>query len=272
MAVCVTHPTLTIHPPDSELNNTWIYDYEPYCDTTILWSDLICQVRRGNFFYENASSTYVELDSMVAAGGASQETSAEGAETGIPNLLSQSLDGIDTIAVGSSNLTNFPVGIPRLDWDHGYTTLHALGLGSNSTLLNSLVQAGSIASRVWSIFWGRMWVDDWIDGSVVLGGYDSELAVGKNHTQSLDYSDDTGCWTGMSLVISDIQLNYPNGTDVSIFPGNYALPACIVPQRQLLIEAPESILETFERTTGMVQTGTSYNIHWSAAQYAAGGA
>lgn len=74
---------------DRELNNTWIYGYKPYCDDTVLWNDLICQVRRGNFFYENASSTYDEETSMVAAGGASNETNDEGAETGIPGLLSE---------------------------------------------------------------------------------------------------------------------------------------------------------------------------------------
>ncbi|ROV96865.1 hypothetical protein VPNG_09261 [Cytospora leucostoma] len=258
--------------PWAELNNTWIYDYEPYCDDTVLWNDLMCQVRRGNFFYENASSTYDEETSMVAAGGASNETNDEGAETGIPDLLSESLDGTDTIAVGSLNLTTFPLGIPRLEWDHGYTTLHALGLGSNSTFLNSLVQAGSIASRVWSIFWGRMWVDDWVDGSVVFGGYNSELVSGENHTQALDYSDDTGCWTGMKVVVSDIKLNSLNGEDVSIFPNNYALPACIVPHRQLLIEAPGDLRDTFESLTEMNYTGASYGLHWSAAQYSAIGA
>ncbi|ROV94092.1 hypothetical protein VMCG_08247 [Cytospora schulzeri] len=258
--------------PWAELNNTWIYDYEPYCSKSDIYSDLICQVRRGDFFYENASSSYDEATNMVAAGGASHETNSYGAELGIPKLLSKSLDGADTIAVGSTNLTNFPIGIPRLEWDAGYTTLHALGMGSNSTFLNSLLQAGTIASRVWSIFWGRMWVDDWLDGSMVLGGYDSELVKGKNYTQALDYSNETGCWTGMLVTISDIQLNYPDGTDVSIIPEHYALPVCLVPHRQLLIEAPVSIRENFESVTGMNMTGTSYNVHWSAAQYKAEGA
>lgn len=145
-------------------------------------------------------------------------------------------------------------------------------MGSNSTFLNSLVQAGTIASRVWSIFWGRMWVDDWLDGSVVLGGYDSELVLGKNYTQALDYSKETGCWTGMSVTISDIQLNDLNGGDVSILPDHYNLPVCIVPHRQLLIEAPGSIREKFDSATGMKSIGQSTNFHWSAAQYLAEGA
>lgn len=211
---------------------------------------------------------------MQAAGGATQETTYLGAETGIPNLITSSINGDDVIEIGSANLTSFPIGIPRLEsgWDHGYTTLHALGLGKNSTFLNSLLRAGQIASLSWSLFWGRMWVDDWLDGSLVLGGYDSKVSVGDNYTQALDYSDNdgTGCFTGMKVTITGIELNFSNGSDVTIYED--ALPVCIVPQRQLLIEGPRSIREAFENTTGMVYQNTSYGLHWSAVQYSADGA
>lgn len=258
---------------NSELNNTWIYDYQPYCDDTIIRTDEICKVRRGNYFYENDSSTYVEKASIQAALGATQETDLSGAETGIPDLIAESLTGDEVIDIGGlANVTSFPIGIPRLNWDHGYTTLHAIGLGQNSTLLNSLVQGGQIASHVWSIFWGRMWVDDWLDGSVVLGGYDSSLTTGANYSQPLDYTDEdgTGCWTGMKVTITGIELNFLNGTDVNIYDD--ALPTCLVPQRQLLLEGPSTIRESFENATGMVYQSISYGLHWSAAQYLAEGA
>lgn len=253
-----------------ELNNTWVYDYEPYCDVTVIWNDLICQVRRGNYYYENESSTFTKFENLVAAGGALQEeTNASGEEAGIPILLLESLDGTDTFDFGPIKLNEFPIGIPRLEWDHGYTMLHALGLGRNSTLLNSLVETGQIASRVWSLFWGRMWIDNWLDGSLVLGGYNSDLTLQQNYTQALDYSDGTGCWTGMKVTVIDIILNFRDGTDTSIFPSNYALPCCIVPQRQLLIEAPVAILESFENKTGMASQGVSYGLHWAATQFLA---
>lgn len=186
--------------------------------------------------------------------------------------MTNSLGGTDTTSLGGINLTTWPIGIPRLNWDHGYTTLHALGLGRNSTFLQSLVDTGQAASKVWSVFWGRMWVDDWLDGSVVLGGYDSELVIGVNYTQSLDYSESTGCWTGMKVTITDIVLNVRDDSKVSIFPTNYALPTCIVPQRQLLLEAPSSIVDNFEKKTGMSTIGPSYGLHWSAVQYLAANA
>lgn len=255
-----------------ELNNTWVYDYEPYCDVSIIWSNLICHVRRGGYFYENGSSSWDKTTNLVAAGGAPQETDDTGAETGIVHLLSTSLDGTDTISLSGTNLTAWPIGIPRLNWDHGYTTLHALGLGRNSTFLQGLVDTGEIASRVWSIFWGRMWIDDWLDGSVVLGGYDSDLVLGDNYTQALDYSNTTGCWTGMRVTVTDMVLNIRDGSDVSIFPEHYELPTCIVPQRQLLMEAPGEILTNFDAATGMSSIGTSFGLHWSAVQYLAGNA
>lgn len=145
--------------------------------------------------------------------------------------------------------------------------LHALGLGSNSTYLNALRSAGHIGSRVWSIFWGRMWIDEPLDGSLVLGGYDGEKVIGKNYTAPLDYADYTGtggCWTGMKVIISDIKVNFRDGSDESIFPSNTALPVCLVPQRQLLLEAPNSYVDKFEKITRINHTDISYGLHWSA--------
>ena len=205
---------------------------------------------------------------MEAAGGARTESTFQGSEIGIKKLMSTSLLGDDTLIVnGSDSLENFPIGIPRLRWDSGYTMLHALGLGSNSTYLNALRSAGQISSRVWSIFWGRMWIDDAIDGSLVLGGYDQEKVIGKNFTAPLDYDDYTGsggCWTGMKVIVNDIKVNFRDGSDESIFPSNTALSVCLVPQRQLLLEAPNGIADKFEEVTGVNSTGTSYGLHWSA--------
>ncbi|KAM0132661.1 hypothetical protein ACHAP3_006331 [Botrytis cinerea] len=253
--------------PWAELNNTWLYDYDSLCDSSIIFDDTICRVRRGNFFFENGSTTYEKGRNMVAVGAATVETASYGAESGIADLMTTSLAGSDIFSPGSTNLSEFPIGIPRKNWDHGYTILHAMGMGTNSTYLNSLVETGKIASRVWSIFWGRMWIDQPLDGQVVMGGYDQEKVIGQNYTQELDYSEATGCWTGMKVTISDIELVDRTGTTTSIFPPNFALPVCIVPQRQLLIEAPGSILDTFQNKTNTQTTGVSYGLHWLAQLY-----
>ncbi|KAK8848342.1 aspartic peptidase domain-containing protein [Apiospora arundinis] len=271
-----TPPQDLVVMPWAELNNTWLYDYEAYCDNSIIWNDVICAVRRGEYFYENASSTYQQSSDIRTAGGATVETGAKGAELGIPELLSTSLGGTDTVALADDQLLRldkFPLGIPRLNWDHGYTIMHALGLGANSTLLNQLVAMGRIRSRTWSIFWGRMWNSRPLDGSVVLGGYDRDKTIGANYTQRLDYSDTTGCWTGMKVTVLDIQIITRDGKSSSLFPPNYSLPVYIVPQRQLLIEAPWSVATQFEQltqTSHVTDTGingASTELHWGALTY-----
>lgn len=249
------------------MNNTYIYDNQAFCDKTIIFSDTICEVRRGNLFDANNSDTYSKGKDVPDAGGAREEASLEGSEKGIGKLMDTSLGATDTLSLdGSDELENFPFATPRLRWDHGYTFLHSLGMGRNSTYLNALKDAGKISARVWSIFWGRMWTDDPLDGSVVVGGYDSAKVIGDNYTEALDYTDasGSGCWTGMRVIVRDIKLNDRDGFDRSIFPVNTAMPFCIVPQRQLLMEAPGSLLESFEKATGANHTGDSYGLHWSA--------
>jgi hypothetical protein len=221
--------------------------------------------RRGSFFIEDKSTLFAQALDVSAAGGASQETQDSGAENAIKKLIASSFAGTDRFDIASTGgLSKFPIGIPRIAWDAGYTTLHALGFGTNSTYLNALLGEGCIGSRAWSIFWGQMWTtDNPMDGSIVLGGYDQRKVLGQNHTQQLDYSS-TGCWTGMRVDIADIKVNFRDGTDGSIFPPNTVLPCCIVPQRQLLAEVPASMFSTFENVTNTRHIGNSFGLHWSA--------
>lgn len=62
-------------------------------------------MRRGNYLYENASSTFREETDIAAAGDAGQETNVTGCEVGIPSLI-----GDDSLGLEGSNLTNFPIG------------------------------------------------------------------------------------------------------------------------------------------------------------------
>lgn len=193
------------------------------------------------------------------------ETAVEGSEVGIENLISSSLGGTDTLEFATDEpLEAFPIGIPRQRWDRGYTSLHALGVGSNSTYLRALVDANRIAAKVWSIFWGRMWgANSLMDGSIVFGGYDRAKVIGRNLTQNLDFGS-AGCWTGMRLNIRDIRVNPRSGSDKSLFPPNTVLPVCLVPQRQLLLEAPADIYSNFENATLTSNIGLSFGLHWGA--------
>jgi len=163
----------------SELNNTYIYDEQSDCDPSV-FNEAVCKVRRGGYFLESNSSTFFKSADLIAAAGAPQEITTSGTETGVRKLISTSLAGIERISLRPSFLTELPIGIPRLGWDNGHTTLHALGLGSNSTYLRALVRAGNIPGRVWSLFWGRMWTETGaMDSSLILGGYDEAKVMGQ---------------------------------------------------------------------------------------------
>ncbi|KAL0932282.1 uncharacterized protein CTRU02_213235 [Colletotrichum truncatum] len=173
---------------------------------------------RGNLFLEDASTTFTKASDIVSAGGAPEEITTAGTEIGVKKLISTAVGGKDRLAVGFTSLNNTPIGIPTLRWDNGYTMLHALGLGANSTYLTSLAQAGQLGSR---------------------------KVTGKNATQRLDYSESTGCWTGMKVTVTDVQVNFRDGRDKSIMPLNTALQCCL-------------------NVTNSKDTGVSFGLHWSA--------
>jgi hypothetical protein len=205
-----------------ELNNTWIYDQQTFCDPTIIFSDTICKVRRGSPFLEADSKSFTQALDIIGAGGSSQETTAVGSEAGIPKLVDTSLAGTESFNIASTGtLSQFPIGIPRLGWENGYTTLHALGIGTNSTYMNYLRNTGRIGASVWSIFWGRMWTtNNPLDGHVVLGGYDRSKVLGQNYTSALDYSP-KGCWTGMKVNIANIVVNSRSGKGHQYIPSKH---------------------------------------------------
>ncbi|KAH7171161.1 aspartic peptidase domain-containing protein [Dactylonectria macrodidyma] len=220
--------------------------------------DIVLLPWAGNLFQEDKSNTFDKANDIIAAGGVGDEVGFEGSETGIKKLVSTSLGGTDTLTLnGSVTLDGLPIGIPRMKWDAGYTMLHPLGLGSNSTYLNTLRAAGKIGSRVWSLFWGRMWVENSINGSLVLGGYDEEKSLARITPRH-------STMTTLRVILSDIKLNFRDGSDESIFPSNAALPCCLVPHQQLLLEAPLDYVDKFDEVTGINHTDISYGLHWSA--------
>ena len=91
---------------------------------------------------------------------------------------------------------------------------------------------------------------------LVLGGYDREKVIGPNFPQRLDYSEARGCWTGMMATVVNLQVNFRNGSAVSMMPPNLQVPSCIVPQRQLLWEGPADIVWDFQGVTGSPDAGS----------------
>ncbi|KAI1204968.1 acid protease [Annulohypoxylon truncatum] len=175
------------------------------------------------------------------------------------------------------SLAAFPLGVALNDWGaEGYHLMACLGLGTNSTFLNTLRESGKIASRTWSFFWGRSSGPSasQTDGSLVLGGYDrAKVSSGERYVEMLQDST-SPCSTQMIVTITDMVLNFPNGTDVSIFPESLstALTACIVPDYPVLMTLPsDPFMDNFFQLTDAAQNHErSFGINYYSFQYSAG--
>ncbi|KAF2202996.1 hypothetical protein GQ43DRAFT_367939, partial [Delitschia confertaspora ATCC 74209] len=121
-----------------------------------------------------------------------------------------------------------------------YFSQAELGLGHNSSFLSTLRSAGRISARAFSFFWGWVGSPNKKPGSLVLGGVDQSIGgKSENFTTPLSYGK-SPCATGMLVTINDISLNWPNGTDSSIFMGSQSsvIQACIVPNFAGLMTLP----------------------------------
>lgn len=180
----------------------------------------------------------------------------------------------DTVKINeNTSLIAFPLGTPLNDWGaEGYHPAAAIGLGSNSSFLNTLKASGKVASRTWSFFWGRNGATSstQLDGGMIFGGYDRAKTSGKGYTQALAPVTST-CGTGMVVTIVDMVLNFPNGTDASIFPKSRSasITVCIVPDYPALITlATDPFVVNFVTLTSMTVTpGRSLGLNYFDLRY-----
>jgi hypothetical protein len=87
-----------------------------------------------------------------------------------------------------------------------------------------------------------------MDGSVVFGGYDRAKTSGTRYTQNLVLPQ-VNCLSGMRVTISDLRLDFPNGTVTSIL-GHKQINACLQPDYPVLMTIPaDPYYDTFESLT-----------------------
>lgn len=94
-----------------------------------------------------------------------------------------------------------------------------------------------------------------MDGTFVIGGYDRAKVSGPNYTAPL--ANDKECDTQMLVTISDLILNFANGTNASLFNGtrNAALKACIDPSYPVLMTLPLPFYRAFQNYTNQFDNG-----------------
>ena len=232
-------------------NDTWIYNSSAtFCTGTTVAA---CLTLRGGLYDSNASSTSSQSPTNVyAAGGDPSDTQ--------PTLMTHiwyNAFVTDDLIVGNNSLADFPIGMPGFAIFDPYVTQDQFGLGWNSTLLNALLTAKKIASRSYSWWWGLNGASQsaQMDGQIVFGGYDSAKVQGQNYTQPL-LKPWLNCPSGMSVIISDMELNFPNGTSTSIMDSPDAITTCIQPEYPIIATLPwKPYYNNFETFTGTQNVG-----------------
>ncbi|KAK8081657.1 hypothetical protein PG996_000438, partial [Apiospora saccharicola] len=233
-------PQLFAFAPQWLLNNTFVYGPNGLCPSNP--DPMSCTTVRGGAYDAFASKTRKQADGATYP--------IDSAPYPQMSYVADSLKLNDNVSLNS-----FPVGIALNDWGiQGYHPTVAFGLGANSTLLTALKQTSQILSRSWGLFWGRNGgtASSQLDGSIVFGGYDRAKVSGPKYVQALSKS--AGCATNLVVTVSDMILNFPNGTNVSIFPQSRstALAACIIPDYPTSLTLPfKPYVENFQALTGM---------------------
>ena len=182
-------------------NNTFLNDAAtPSCD--ISETRLECSNQFGGLFDQGSSTTWESMNYYSL--GTAEECCGD-----------QAIDiwGSDTLTLNSTlSLPRFPFGLFR----GAQATVNILGLGRNSTLLNTLISKGAIASSTYGIFqgWTGSQTRYQTDGAVTLGAYDAAKISGKNVTLPFSLEDD--CTEGFIVSITDIKMNLKNGSNPSI--------------------------------------------------------
>ena len=228
-----------------------------FCPSNATFS--YCNAFRGGIF-DYSSTTFSLASNVIAAGGPAGDNNTT--DVGL------SVGGSDTFQVGSNaTLARFPMGFSRYDWGGGYYPLNSIGLDFNSTILSWFKAAGYIGSRTYSIYWGLAGATGAakMDGSMVLGGYDYAKVRGQKYQRN--FGSREICETGMMVQVTDIQLNFPNGTNSSITPSE-SINTCIVPGFPGVMSLPNNpFYSNFERLTNMTRLGQSVGINYGGILY-----
>lgn len=149
--------------------------------------------------------------------------------------------------------------------------MSTIGLGINSTLLNTLMITERIASRTWSMFNGFTGSEsqNQSDGILVLGGFDESKISGPtsdNITIDMDFSpNDISSYdlakcpaTGMIITVTNMTLEWPNGTTANLMgtsEGNI-MRGCINPNYDY-ISITNDMWEDFVSITDTQTAGRS---------------
>jgi hypothetical protein len=214
------------------LNNTLIYGANGFCVAPAPLTDTGCTTWRGGQYNELASKTKKLPES-------------EGVHPVDSAPFPKANYALDTLTINDViPIKDYPMGIVQNYWgQEAYHPMMAIGLGEGSTLLRRLKDEKKIASRSWADFYGRNGgsANAQTDRNFVIGSYDRAKTAGKGLTLPLTEPTD-GCPSRMLVTISDVEINFPNGTANSLFTDGLSssISACLVLDYPILMALPLS--------------------------------
>ncbi|MCJ1248935.1 hypothetical protein MMC30_006156 [Trapelia coarctata] len=164
----------------------------------------------------------------------------------------------DAIFPGGLHIPGFPFEV----WSEANAlNKSSIGLGPNSSVLRSFVDAKAVPSTAMGLFFGSRSQDQAADGELIVGGYNSARVGGSftNFTIGAEYLD-IPC--PLQVLLKDVQLNNANGSH-SLFADSAAtVAACIDP-----LQNGFSFTQVmFERFASLTQLPASSSINASDSQ------
>lgn len=221
-------------------NNTFLWDGSLGCDDT-------CAVGNGGIFHINQSSTWTDT--------ASSNITASDTHFQMFNFTGQPPRGADTVYVNSSYpLYDFPLAMTKRGIE-----MNSLGVGRESTFLQTLLNDGAISSKTWSLFYGLAGEDEYsqMDGTAVFGGYDKAKIndEAKKETIKFDYYFKKNCRTGMVATVTSIDVGFENGTEQNAFAS--PVDMCLDPAFEIMSFRSE-IVDKLQEKFGGESFGTSF--------------
>ncbi|KAJ8114622.1 hypothetical protein OPT61_g3537 [Boeremia exigua] len=221
------------------LNGTYVYGGDGNCSL----HKQECTTYRGGLFDRPQSRSAIKGDAIERVG-----------------------DGIfanwttDTVKISEQiSLKEYEFGIRR-GAQFPWITQGEIGLGINSAFLNVLQDAGKISSKVYSFFWGPETTIGSPEGSMTIGGYDSNL-LDQNSSIKLPLRGGIGkCGEGMVVDITQITVEDEKGLNSTILSGGQKISACVAPQDRSILCLPKDRQDSIISAMGGIQLNESSNM------------
>lgn len=158
--------------------------------------------------------------------------------------------------------------VAGFDYGEIFNTQLVIRFGCNSTLLNALKDAGKIPSRTYSFWWGRNSAaqSNFMDGQIVLGGYDAVKVVGPNMTQKLQPSS-VGCESGMYLTLTRTTLGFPNEIDADMLAPSTLLACVRLDYPAISSPRYDPFVENFKAYTSISHKQNTKRLLWYVPAY-----